>query len=69
MEKEPTLSLTCLVVVEHDGVKFGPDQDAGDQLALTEAQARPLLAVGAVALTPPEPEPATSNATGGGKKK
>jgi hypothetical protein len=47
------IALIALVVVEHDGVKYGPGQDAGDKLELPETQAKPLLEVGAVKLDEP----------------
>ncbi|QDL55929.1 hypothetical protein [Rhodoferax aquaticus] len=47
------IALIALVAVEHDGVKYGPGQDAGDKLELPEAQAKPLLEVGAVKLDEP----------------
>lgn len=52
--KEPTAAATvtvvALVMVEHDQVKYGPGQDAGEEFDLTTAQAAPLLAVGAIKL-------------------
>jgi len=44
------IAVIALVAVEHDGVKYGPGQDAGDKLELPETQAKPLLEVGAVKL-------------------
>lgn len=46
----PTKTYVAVTLVEHDQVKYGVGQDAGDALELTDAQATPLLAVGAVTL-------------------
>jgi hypothetical protein len=46
------IAATALVVVEHDGVKYGPDQNAGADFELTDVQAKPLLAVGAIEIKP-----------------
>jgi hypothetical protein len=46
----PTKTYKALTVVEHDQVKYGADQPAGDELELTDAQAEPLLGVKAVEL-------------------
>ena len=62
MTKNPVLlTLIALVTVEHDGVKYGPGQTAGDKLELPQAQAQPLLEVGAVKLD----EPAAAADAGG----
>ncbi len=45
-----TLIFLALVCVMHNDVKYGPGQSGGLALALTEAEAEPLLAVGAVKL-------------------
>lgn len=45
-----TLIFLPLVCVMHNDVKYGPGQSGGPVLALTEAEAEPLLAVGAVKL-------------------
>lgn len=45
-----TVTVIAQVTVEHDQVRYGPGQDAGDELDVTEAQAAPLLAVGAIKL-------------------
>jgi hypothetical protein len=44
------IAVVALVAIEHDGVKYGPGQDAGEAFELTEAQAKPLLEVGAIKL-------------------
>lgn len=59
------LALTALTCIEHDGVKFGPGQDAGEDFEATEAQARPLIAVGAAKLK--EVAVAADGEAGGGK--
>lgn len=52
--KEPTaaaaVTVVALVTVEHDQVRYGPGEDAGEEFDLTTAQAAPLLAVGAIKL-------------------
>ena len=45
-----TVALTALVIVEHDGVKYGPGQPAGTDFEVTEAQARALFDVNAAKL-------------------
>lgn len=40
----------CLVCVNHDNTLFGPGQAAGAELELTDEQAAPLLAAGAIKL-------------------
>ena len=44
------LIFLALVCVMHNDVKYGPGQSGGPVLALTEAEAEPLLAVGAIKL-------------------
>lgn len=44
------IAVIALVAVEHDNVKFGPGLPAGDEFELSEAQAVPLLEVGAIKL-------------------
>lgn len=39
--------LVALSVIEHDLVKYGPGQDAGEEFECSEAQARPLIECGA----------------------
>ncbi|MBK1683397.1 hypothetical protein [Rhodoferax fermentans] len=46
----PTKTYKTLTQVEHDQVKYGAGQPAGDELELTDAQAEPLLGVKAVEL-------------------
>lgn len=48
------VGVTATVVVEHNGVRYGPGEEAGTDFEVTEAQARPLLDVSAVVLTPVE---------------
>jgi hypothetical protein len=55
------IAALAMVVVEHDGVKYGPGQDAGAQFELTEAQAKPLLDVGAIELVEVEAETAATD--------
>lgn len=45
------VALTALVAVEHDGVKYGPGEEAGDKFEAPKTQAQPLLDVGAAKLT------------------
>jgi len=46
----PTKTYKAITLIEHDQVKYGPGQDAGDELELTDTQAAPLLGVKAVEL-------------------
>lgn len=50
------LAYICLVPVNHDHVMYGPGQDGGVELELTDAQARQLLEVGAIKLKEDVPE-------------
>ena len=45
-----TVTVVALVAVEHDQVRYGPGEDAGEELDLTTTQAAPLLAMSAVKL-------------------
>lgn len=77
MPKVLLATYICLVPVNFDHVMYGPGQDAGDELELTNAQAKQLLEVNAIKLkedaadaaepvakTPaPAPAPATAKAT------
>ena len=47
------VALTALTVVEHDGVKYGPGQEAGTDFKTTDAQAAALLSVNAAKLASP----------------
>jgi hypothetical protein len=58
-----TLIFLALVCVMHNDVKYGPGQSGGPVLALTEAEAEPLLAVGAVKLQNEEDAAALAQAT------
>jgi hypothetical protein len=42
------VALTALVVVEHDGIKYGPGQPAGTDFEASETEAAALLEVKAV---------------------
>lgn len=44
------VTVIALVAVEHDQVRYGPAEEAGEEFDLTMARATPLLAVGAVKL-------------------
>lgn len=50
MPKNQQALYICLVPVEFDHVRYGPDEAAGDEVELTDAQARQLLEVNAVKL-------------------
>ena len=58
------IAVTALVTVEHDLVKYGPGQEAGDEFECTEEQATALENVGAVKRKAPA-EAAEADAGGG----
>ena len=57
------IALTALTVVEHNGVKYGPGQDAGSEFEATEAEAAPLLQVKAAKLYDADDKAASDRAT------
>jgi len=47
------ISLIALSAIEHDGVRYGPNEDAGaDMPEMPKAQAQPLIDCGAAELAP-----------------
>ncbi len=50
MPKNQLATYVCLMPIEFDHVRYGPEQAAGDEIELTDAQARQLLDVNAVKL-------------------
>ncbi len=48
MGDKTLLIFVALCCINHDHVNYGPGQSGGVELALTQAQADPLLAVGAI---------------------
>ena len=50
------LLYVCIVPINFDHVMYGPGQDGGDELELTDAQAKQLLEVGAIKLKEDAPE-------------
>lgn len=51
------LAAVALMAVSHDGVVFGPGQDAGDKLSLSPAQAKSLVDAGVIRLVEEDEAP------------
>lgn len=48
MKEVSKVTVTALTTVEHDGVKYGPGQEAGETFECSAVQAKALEDVGAV---------------------